>query len=466
MPSAVNLDLNLNREGRGPGDYQDGISLPYSLEAEQAVLGSILLDPNCMYTVADLLRADHFYLPEHQAIYRVMSVKMIESQTIDFITVLEALKSEGFFSGEEGKAYLLKLAQLVPSISNVSNYARIVREKHDVRSLIVAAREIMDDAMDPAIEPSMLLDSAEQKIYDIRQERNTGGLIPIQEVLASNYEVFNKLASDERDQFVGIPSGISALDEITTGLNRSDLIIVGARPGMGKTSFALNLARNVAVNQNKTVAIFALEMSREQLVNRLLSGEAKVSSKKLRTGNLTPDEWARIAAASGVLCKAPMYFDDTSNITVPEMKARLRRLRKVDFVIIDYLQLMHAPKRTENRVQEVSEITRSLKIMAKEMHVPLLVCAKLARGTERQSNHRPALADLRESGSIEQDADQVLFLYRDDYYKNEKDDPSQVETGICEVIVSKNRHGELGTVKLAWFGEYTQFTSLEMHRSE
>lgn len=446
--------------------YDDGLNLPYSLEAEQAVLGAILIDPQSINNVADSLRPDFFYLPEHQAIYRVMSTKMMESQTIDFVTVLEALKSEGFFQGEEGKAYLLKLAQMVPSISNIDNYARIVREKYDVRRLIRAAREITDDAMDPGIEPSVLLDSAEQKIYDIRQGRQTGGLVPIQEVLAKNYEIFNKLASNERDEFVGIPTGISALDEITTGLNRSDLIIVGARPGMGKTSFALNLARNVAVKQNKTIAFFALEMSCEQLVNRLISSEAKVSSKKLRVGNLTPEEWGRIAAASGILCKAPMYFDDTSNITVPEMKARLRRLKKVDFVVIDYLQLMQSAKRIDNRVQEVTEITRSLKIMAKELHIPLMVCAQLSRGTEKQTNHRPMLADLRESGSIEQDADQVLFLYRDEYYKNEKEDPTSVETGTSEVIVAKNRHGELGTVKLAWFGEFTQFTSLEMHRSE
>ena len=407
---------------REHGAGYDELNLPYSLEAEQAVLGSILLDPQCINQVADMLRPEHFYLPEHQAVYRVMSQKMMDSQAIDFVTVLESLKAEGFFAGEEGK--------------------------------------------DPGIEPSVLLDSAEQKIYDIRQGRQGGGLVPIQEVLASNYEMFSKLASDERADFVGIPSGISALDDITTGLNRSDLIIVGARPGMGKTSFALNLARNVAVKQNKTVAFFALEMSREQLVNRLLSSEAKVSSKKLRTGNLTPEEWGRIAAASSILCKTPMYFDDTSNITVPEMKARLRRLKKVDFVVVDYLQLMQSARRIDNRVQEVTEITRSLKIMAKELHIPLMVCAQLSRGTEKQANHRPALADLRESGSIEQDADQVLFLYRDEYYKNEKEDPTQVEAGTSEVIVAKNRHGELGTVKLAWFGEFTQFTSLEMHRSE
>ena len=446
--------------------FNDELNLPYSLEAEQAVLGAILMDPESINRVADALRPEYFYLPEHQAIYRVMSQKMLESQTIDFVTVLEALKSEGFFSGEEGKAYLLKLAQIVPSISNIENYARIVREKHDVRSLIHAARTIMDDAMDPGTDPSLLLEKAEQRIYEIRQGRQRGGLEHIRDVLASNYETFSKLASGDRDQYAGIPSGISDLDEITTGLNRSDMIIVGARPGMGKTSFALNIARNVAVKSNRPVAFFNLEMSREQMVNRLLSAEARVSSKKLRVGNLTPEEWGRIALAASSLCNAPIYLDDTASITVPEMKARLRRMKDLGFVVIDYLQLMQSAKRTENRVQEVTEITRSLKIMAKDLDVPIMVCAQLSRGTEKQGNHRPALADLRESGSIEQDADQVLFLYREEYYKNEKADPSSVETGTSEVIVAKNRHGELGTVKLAWAGEFTQFSSLDTHHSE
>lgn len=444
----------------------DELNLPYSLEAEQAVLGAILMDAECINMVADKLRPEHFYLPTHQAIFGIMQAKMIESSTIDFVTVLESLKSENFFSGEEGKSYLLKLAQMVPSISNIENYARIVREKYDVRCLIRVSRDVINKAMDPSTDPSLLLDSAEQQIYDIRQDRHQGGLMPIDAVIASNYEMYNKLNSDERDLYVGIPTGISALDEITTGLNRSDLIIVGARPGMGKTSFALNVARNVAVQQNRCVAIFNLEMSREQMVNRFLSSEARISSKKLRTGNLTPDEWGRMAYASSALCKAPIYLDETASITVPEMKARLRRLKNVDFVVIDYLQLMHSAKKTDNRVQEVSEITRSLKIMAKELNIPVMVCAQLARTTEKQSNHRPALADLRESGSIEQDADQVLFLYREEYYKNEKDDPTAVESGTSEVIVAKNRHGELGTVKLAFQGEFTKFSSLELHRNE
>ncbi|MBR5540027.1 MAG: replicative DNA helicase [Clostridia bacterium] len=444
----------------------DELNLPHSLEAEQAVLGAILMESDCITQVADILKPEHFYLAEHQAIYTIMLEKLLQSKTIDFVTVLEALKAESFFSEEEGKNYLLKLAQIVPSISNVSNYAHMVRDKYDVRRLIRVSREITGDAMQPGVDTGALIEQAEQKIYDIRQDKHQNGLVPIREVIASNYEMYNKLTSAERELYVGIPTGIGALDEITTGLNRTDLIIVGARPGMGKTSFALNIARNVAMQQKRTVAVFNLEMSREQMVNRLLSSEARVSSKKLRTGNLTPDEWTRMASAAGQLGQAPIYLDDTASITVATMKARLMRLKNLGFVVIDYLQLMHSGKRTENRVTEVSEITRSLKIMAKELNVPIMVCAQLARATEKQANHRPGLSDLRESGSIEQDADQVLFLYRDEYYRNEKSDPTTVQTGTAEVIVSKNRHGELGTVPLAFQGEFTQFTSLELHQNE
>ncbi len=444
----------------------DGLGLPYSLEAEQSVLGAVLVEPDSINVLADKVRTEFFYLPEHQAIYRVMLQKMLENQRIDFVTVLESLKAERYFSTEDGKAYLLKLANTVPYLSNLENYAKIVRDKYEARCLIKAAREITEEAMDPSVETDMLLDSAEQRIYNIRQDRQTGGLMHIKDVLASNYEIFRKLTSDERDQYVGIPTGISTLDEVTSGLNRSDLIIVGARPGMGKTSFALNIARNVAMLQNKTVAFFNLEMSREQMVNRLLSSEARVSSKKLRVGNLSADEWGRISVASSALCQAPLYLDDTASITVPEMKARLRRIKDLGFVVIDYLQLMHSARRIDNRVQEVSEITRSLKIMAKELNVPIMVCAQLSRSTEKKGeNHRPALADLRESGSIEQDADQVLFLYRNDYYKNENQDPNTAPApDTSEVIVAKNRHGDLRTVPLAWSGEFTQFTALSSQR--
>ncbi len=444
----------------------DGLGLPYSLEAEQSVLGAVLVEPDCINELADKLRAEEFYLPEHQAIYQAMVQKMVENKKIDFVTILEALKSDGYFSTEDGKSYLLKLANTVPFLANLSNYAAIVRQKYEARRLIKAAREITEEAMDPSADSSSLLDAAEERIYNIRQGRQTGGLVPIREVLASNYEMFKKLNSDERSLYVGIPTGISTLDEVTSGLNRSDLIIVGARPGMGKTSFALNIARNVAVQQKRTVAFFNLEMSREQMVNRLLSSEARVSSKKLRDGILSNDEWGRISAASGTLCDAPIYLDDTASITVTEMKARLRRLPDLGLVVIDYLQLMHSSRRIDNRVQEVSEITRSLKIMAKELNVPIVVCAQLSRNTERQTNRRPALADLRESGSIEQDADQVLFLYREEYYSNNDQDPNSAPApDTSEVIVAKNRHGDLRTVPLHWSGEFTQFTALDSQRS-
>ena len=445
----------------------DGLGLPYSLEAEQSVLGAILLEPDQINTVADTLKVEYFFLPEHRSIYSVMLQKMNLNQRIDLVTVLESLKAEGFFSSEEGKAYLLELANRVPFISNLPNYAKIVREKYEARCLIQAAREITETAMDPSAESEELLDMAEERIFNIRQGRQTGGLMALKDVLTSNFEMFHKLTDPEqRSQYVGIPTGISALDEVTSGLNRSDLIIVGARPGMGKTSFALNVARNVAVQRNRVVAFFNLEMSREQMVNRLLSTEARISGHKLRTGNLSADEWTRLTMTASNLCNAPLYLDDTASITVPEMKARLRRLHNLGFVVIDYLQLMHSAKKTDNRVQEVSEITRSLKIMAKELNVPVMVCAQLSRGTEKQANHRPALADLRESGSIEQDADQVLFLYRPEYYKNGDQDPTAAAgPNIAEVIVAKNRHGELRTVELAWAGEFTQFTSLDQNNT-
>ena len=443
----------------------DGMNLPYSLEAEQSVLGAVLMQPDTINQVMDILNANHFYLPEHQAIFRVMVSKSLASQVIDIVTVLEELKANGFFSDQKGKEYLVKLAQMVPSITNIRTYATIVKEKADVRRLIGISRGLINDAMDPSIKPAELLDRAEQEIYDIRQQRKSGSLRPIAEVINEAYDTFNKLTSPDRDKYIGIPSGIASLDVLTTGLNRSDMIIVGARPGMGKTSFALNIARNVALVQKRTVVFFNLEMSCEQMVNRLLSSEARVSGKKLRTGQLSEDEWSRIGQAAATLCQAPMYLDDTASITVPEMMSRLRRLDDIGLVVIDYLQLMHSGKKTDNRVNEVSEITRSLKIMAKELNVPVMVCAQLARTTEKQSNHRPALADLRESGSIEQDADQVLFLYREEYYKNEKEDPNSVETGTSEVIVAKNRHGELGTVNLAWSGEFTTFTGLDPHHN-
>jgi len=310
----------------------------------------------------------------------------------------------------------------------------------------------------------MLLESAEQKIYEIRQGREIGGLTHIREVLT--HETIDRLErlTDPltRSDFVGIPCGISGLDKMLTGLNKSDLIIVGARPGMGKTSFALNIARNVVLQQNKTVCFFSLEMTREQLAQRLLSSEAHIKSDKLRTGELDNSEWIRIAKASDLLANCNIYLDETSGLMVPEMKAKLRRMKHVDLVVIDYLGLMRSASKSENRVQEVSEITRNLKNLAKELRVPIVCCAQLSRGTETKGkSHHPQLSDLRDSGSIEQDADIVLFLYREVYYQADAKDVEEININDAECIVAKNRHGETGTVKLYWEGEFTRFTTQE-----
>ena len=438
--------------------------LPHSVEAEQAVLGSMLIDARCVPEVIDQLRPDDFYVKQNREIYETIYSMFNYSLTIDPVTVLENMKQNGVYDENTSRGYLLQLMDTTPTAANVKEYIGILKDKTLLRRVAETAGELTVLIQQGTETGQDVLEAAEQRIYAIRQGRAARGLTPISAVLLDVYDRLNELAASDA-AVPGLSTGLGDLDLAISGLNKSDLILVAARPGMGKTSLAMNLVEHAALRKNKVCAVFSLEMSREQLVNRLLSAEARVSSKKLRVGNLTPDEWGRIAVASSVLCKAPIYLDDTASITVPEMKARLRRQKDVAFVVIDYLQLMKSPGRIDNRVQEVTEITRGIKIMAKELNIPVMVCAQLARTTEKQANHRPALADLRESGSIEQDADQVLFLYRDEYYKNEKEDPTAVEAGTSEVIVSKNRHGELGTVKLAWLGEFTQFTSLEMHHN-
>ena len=446
----------------------DGARLPYSVEAEQAVLGSIIIDPKCLNDVATSIKAEYFYIPQHREIYATLAEMYELSQTIDFISLLEKLKRDGVYDEAGGKAYLTQLVQTVPSAANVLTYAAIVRERYTARSLMTAAQDIIKDINDNALDSSRLLDSAEQRIYEIRQGREVTGLTHIKSVIENEtYDRLSKMADPEtRADYVGIPCGIGELDRMITGLNKSDLKILGARPGMGKTSFALNIVRNVAVNTGRTVCFFSLEMTRDQLAQRMLSSEAGIKSEKLRTGELDEDEWTRLAQAGDALSKADIYFDETSSITVPEMKAKLRRMKKVDLVVIDYLGLMHSARQIDNRVQEISEITRNLKIMAKELKVPVIACAQLSRGTEAKGkSHKPALSDLRDSGSIEQDADIVLFLYRDAYYDSEKsDDEDLSDQTKSECIVAKNRHGEIGTIPLHWDGQFTRFTSVDVFR--
>ena len=446
----------------------DGGRLPYSVDAEQAVLGSMVIDPNCINEVAVQVRSEYFYIPQHREIYSAISSMYELSQSIDFISLLERLKKDGVYDETGGKEYLTKLVQTVPSSANVMTYVGIIREQYYQRALMGAAQGIIKDINENTMDSGRLLDSAEQRIFEIRDGREIGGLTHIKDVIsAETYDRLTKINDPEtRDDYIGIPSGIGTLDKMITGLNKSDLIILGARPGMGKTSFALNIARNVAVNAGKTVCFFSLEMTRDQLAQRMLSSEAAIKSEKLRTGELEPEEWTRLTQAGENLSKAEIYFDETSNITVPEMKAKLRRMKRVDLVVIDYLGLMHSPRQNDNRVQEISEITRSLKIMAKELKIPIIACAQLSRGTETKGkSHKPALSDLRDSGSIEQDADIVLFLYRDAYYDSEKNsDEDLSDESKAECIVAKNRHGETGVIQLHWDGQYTRFTSVDVFR--
>ena len=438
----------------------EDVKLPYSLEAEQSVLGSILLDPQCLFQVLDRLKPQFFYLPQHREIFTAMVSMFSQSSAIDIVTLLDELKTAGIYDEAGGKAYLLQLAEIVPSVANVEAYAKIVQEKFYLRSLIGASKEIITAASEETDDVRAIMDAAEQKIYDIRQDKSSDGLKHIKEVILETYDRLHKIRSEENGKYQGIPTGFSELDRMTTGLNRSDLVLIAARPAMGKSAFALNIAHTVAKNGG-TVAFFSLEMTREQNVSRMLASEGMIENTALRSGELVDDDWVKLAQAADTLSKCNIYFDDTSGITVPEIKAKCRRIKGLDLVVIDYLQLMSSGKRVENRVQEVSEMTRALKIMAKDLDVPVVTLSQLSRGTESRSDHKPMLSDLRESGSIEQDADIVMFLYREDYYTQNEENHNKA---TC--IVGKNRHGAVGELPLHWDGAHTKFTSAERYRDE
>ncbi|MBC2872032.1 replicative DNA helicase [Bittarella massiliensis] len=434
--------------------------MPYNLEAEQSVLGGILIDPNCLSTVLERLKPEHFYNPQHREIYACIIRMFTAGEPIDFVTLLnEVCDRQIFETKDQAKIYLTNIAQMVPSLSNMETYARIIEEKYYLRTLLYTARDIIDTTSEGEQDAKMLLDIAEQKIFDIRQGRTTQGPQRIDGIIIDTFDSLQQISGDDKQAFTGLSTGFSAVDSLIFGLNKSDLILLAARPAMGKTSFALNIATNVANRSDKAVVIFSLEMSKEQLVSRVLSSEASISNSAFRTGDLTGQEWANLVAVAEHLSQKEIYIDDSSGITVPEMKARLRRIKNLGLVVIDYLQLMTSGRRIESRVAEVSEITRSLKIMAKELDVPIITLSQLSRGPESRPDKRPMLSDLRESGSIEQDADIVMFLYRDEYYNRDTED-----VNIAECIVAKNRHGEVDTVKLSWDGSYTRFASLETYR--
>lgn len=450
--------------GPGPNPYAsqfeptDTRRAPYSLEAEQTVLGAVLISPDCLSTVLERIKAESFYLEQHRSLFGIILDMFALGQSADLITLLNESVTRGIFeSAAIGKQYLAAMMNSVPSVSNIGSYCRIVQEKYYLRQLMQVSREVLDSAADGQEDAATLLDNAEQKIYSIRQGRETQGLTPLDEVIVSAYDRLQKITGPDKEKYLGAKSGFSQLDAMITGLNKSDLLLVAARPGMGKTAFALNIATNVARHAQRQVTLFSLEMSKEQLATRMLASEALVNSNSLRSGRISTDEWIKLAKAADSLSRMAVFLDDSAGITVPQMKAKLRRLNSLGLVIIDYLQLMSSGRKIDNRVTEVSEITRQLKLMAKELDVPVITCSQLSRGPEGRTDHRPMLSDLRESGSIEQDADIVMFLYRDAYYNKESEQPN-----MAECIVAKNRHGETGSIPLIYDGPFTRFSTPQM----
>ncbi|MBE6844481.1 MAG: replicative DNA helicase [Ruminococcus sp.] len=431
--------------------------LPYSLEAEQTVLGAILIDQAVISEVLEHVNSESFFNEKHRALFTIMLRMFTSGVKADVITVLnEAVRDNIFESAQEGRNYLASLVNMVPSVDNISSYCKIVAEKYYIRSLALVARELLHEIALNQNTAQVLLDSAEQKIFDIRQGKDVTGLTPISDVVFQSWERLQKISGPDKESYIGARTGFTLLDTITTGLNKSDLIIIAARPGMGKTSFALNIASNVARHSGKDVAVFSLEMSKEQLTTRMLSTEALVDSNKLRSGLLSDNDWVRLASGADILCNLPILLDDTAGTNVPQIKAKLRRVKNLGLVVIDYLQLLGSTMKTENMVLRVQEITRNLKILAKELDVPVILLSQLSRGVESRPDKRPLLSDLRDSGSIEQDADIVMFLYRDAYYNKESTEPN-----ISECIVAKNRHGETGTVKMIWDGQFTRFSNAD-----
>ena len=436
---------------------------PQSIEAEQSVLGSMLIDKEVVPVVMEILKPEDFYRPDHREIYNVIIELFDKAQPIDLITVSERLKLHGKLELVGGLEYLSNIATEVPTTANVRNYSKIVEEKALLRKLIKASSDIVDMGFNASEEVSYILDRAEQSVFDILQKRSSQGFVPIKDVLVDTFNNLEEMYNN-KGNITGIPTGFNDLDFKTSGLHNSDLILIAARPAMGKTAFALNLAQNAAVHSHVPVAVFSLEMSKDQLVNRILCSEAMVDSNRMKTGKLEDNDWQKVAKALAPLSEAPIYIDDTPGVSITEIRAKCRRLKlehNLGLIVIDYLQLMQGSgkKGGENRQQEISEISRSLKILAKEINVPVICLSQLSRAPETRTDHRPILSDLRESGAIEQDADIVMFLYRDDYYN-----PETEKKNIAEVIIAKHRNGSTGTVELVWLGQYTKFANLEKFR--
>ena len=435
---------------------------PHDIEAEQAVIGSMLTDKDAISSAIEILKPEDFYREDNKIIYEAIINLYNRAEPVDIITLKTELQTMKQLEAIGGLEYIAQLPDKVPTTANVEQYIKIVEEKSALRTLIKTANDLITLGYDQTQEVEDILDTAEKRIFDVIQNRNQKGYSSIKDILVESFTQLEQLYN-QKQHITGIPTGFADLDYITAGLHPSDLVIVAARPAMGKSAFALNIATNAAVRANTPVVIFSLEMSKEQMTNRILCSEAMVDSNKIRTGKIEDNDWTKLAEASGALSTSQIFIDDTPGISVMEIRAKSRKLKlekNIGLIVIDYIQLVQGSnKKNGSREQEISEISRSLKILAKEIGVPVIALSQLSRSVEQRPDHRPLLSDLRESGAIEQDADIVMFLYRDEYYNEDTE-----KKNIAEVILAKHRAGNTGTIELAWLGNYTKFVNLEKYR--
>lgn len=447
-------EISMNLSGR---------EMPYSREAEQAVIGSILTNPQSVAEAAEIISASDFYYAQNREIFAAVMDLFNENSAIDFVTVSNRLSQNDKLEAVGGVIYLRNAAENVPTTHHVGYYSEIIKEKSTLRMLIKSADSISNMAYEGTDNSENILQRSEQLLYDVAAGHETNDIVPIKSVLMGSYQMLVE-NSQSKGGITGLNTGFDELNRRTGGFHGGELILIAGRPGMGKSSFAVNIAEHVAINDKNTVAIFNLEMPKEQIVNRILCSQAMVNSIKIRTGDMDGEDWEKIGDVVNKVASAPIYIDDTASITVSQIRAKCRRLKQTKnlaLVVIDYLQLMHSGKRTDSRQQEISEISRSLKILSKELNVPVIALSQLSRASEGRSDKRPMLSDLRESGAIEQDADMVMFLYRDDYYNKETEDKN-----LAECIIAKHRSGETGMFKLGWRGEYTKFQNVEFKLKE
>jgi replicative DNA helicase len=437
-------------------------TLPHNLEAEKSVLGAILVNNEAFNHAAELIDGRDFFRDAHRRIFDKMVALSERGDAIDLVTLKEELARMGELEAVGGPAYVASLADGVPRSANVEHYARIVKEKSTLRSLIFSANKILANAYQAEDDPDVILDGAEKAIFEIAEDRVRAGFTPLRDLVQSSFATIEKL-QQHKGMVTGVPTGFVDLDEMTSGLQPSDLVLVAARPSMGKTSFVLNIAQHVGIHTDMTVGFFSLEMSKEQLFMRMLTGEARIDAHRFRSGYLNEKDYGRLSHALGTLAEARVYIDDTASIGVLEMRAKARRLQAehgLNLLIIDYIQLMQGRGRFESRQAELASISRSLKGLAKELQVPVVTLSQLSRAPETRSDHRPQLSDLRESGALEQDADVVMFIYRDEQYRDADGQPNQDSEGVAEIIIGKQRNGPVGTVKLAFIKEHTRFENL------